>query len=119
MWCKVDGQEEYIGADGMLRMKEAADKPARVNGMRWHGHVLRRPEEDVLIKAMVYEMDGKRKQGRPRMKWREQVEGNTRSIGLRKEDRANWCRWREGVRRVAEVVRCIRPRPFTGEIKRD
>ena len=30
------------------------------------------------------------------MKWREQVEGNTRSIGLRKEDPLDRCRWREG-----------------------
>ena len=36
----------------MLALKEAADKLARVNGMRWYGHVLRRPEEDVLMKEM-------------------------------------------------------------------
>ena len=45
-----------------------------------------------------------------------QVEGNMRKIGLRKEeDVADQCRWREGVRRIAEVVRCIRPPPLTGE----
>ena len=42
----------------MLGLKEAADKLARANGLRWHGHVLRRPEEDVLMKAMVHEVDG-------------------------------------------------------------
>ena len=42
----------------MLGLKEAADKLARANGMRWYGHVLRRPEEDVLMKAMVHEVDG-------------------------------------------------------------
>ena len=47
----------------MLELKEVADKLARVNGVRWYGHVLRRPEEDVLIKAMVHEVDGKHKQG--------------------------------------------------------
>ena len=36
----------------MLGLKEAADKLARANGVRWYGHVLRRPEEDVLIKEM-------------------------------------------------------------------
>ena len=51
----------------MLRLKEAADKLARANGVRWCGHVLRRPEEDVLMKAMVHE-----------------VEGNKRRIGLKK-----------------------------------
>ena len=57
----------------ILGLKEVADKLAMANGMRWYDHVLRRPEEDVLIKAMVHEVDEKRKQGRPRMKWRKQV----------------------------------------------
>ena len=52
----------------MLGMKEAANKLERANGMKWYGDVLRRFEEDVLMKAMVHEVGGKRKQGRPRMK---------------------------------------------------
>ena len=48
-----------------------------------------RSEKDVLVKAMVHEVNGKREQGRPRMKCREQVEGNMRRIGLRKEDMAD------------------------------
>ena len=36
----------------VLGLKEAADKLARANGMRWYGPVLRRPEEDVLMKWM-------------------------------------------------------------------
>ena len=46
---------------------------------------MRRPEKDVLTKAMVYEVDGKRKQGRLKMKWKEQGEGNIKRIGLRKK----------------------------------
>ena len=53
--------------------------------------------------------------GRPRMKWREEVEGNIKRIGLRK-DAADRCRWKESIGRVAEVVRCIRPLLFTKDI---
>ena len=42
----------------MLGLKEAADKLARAKGVRWYGHVLKQPEEDVSMKAMVHEMDG-------------------------------------------------------------
>ena len=66
----------------MLGLEEAADKLERANGVRWYGHVLWQPEEDVL-KAMAHEVDRKRKQGWPRMKWPEQIEGNMR-IGLRR-----------------------------------
>ena len=45
-----------------LGLKEAAGKLAKVNGMRWYGHVLREPEEDVLIKTMVHKVNGKHKQ---------------------------------------------------------
>ena len=97
----------------MLELKEAADNLTKANSMSWYGHVLRRPEKDVLMKAIVHEENGKRKQGRTRMKWREQVEGSMRRIGLRKEDAADLYRWREGVR-IAEVGGCIRPPPVTG-----
>ena len=92
----------------MLKLKEADDKLARENGVRWYGHVFRRPEEDVLMKAMVYEVDGKRKQGRPRIKWKEQVKGNMRRIVLRKKDAADRYRWRKGVKQVAKAMGCIR-----------
>ena len=67
----------------MLGLKKAADKLARANGVRWYGHVLRRPEEDVLMKAIVHKVNGKRKQGRPRIKWKKQVEESMRRIGFR------------------------------------
>ena len=69
------------------------------------------------MKAMVHEVDRRHKQDRPKMKWSEQVEGNMRRIGLRKEDAADRCRWKESVRRVAKVVRYIRPPSFTRKLK--
>ena len=73
----------------MLGLKEAADKLARANIVRWYSHILRGLDEDVMMKEMVHEVDGKRKQGRPRMKWRKQVKGNMRRIGLRKKHAAD------------------------------
>ena len=43
----------------MLGLKKPADKLERANGIWWYGHVLTQPEEDILMKAMVHEMDGK------------------------------------------------------------
>ena len=45
------------------------------------------------MKVIVHKVDGKCKL---KMKWREQVEENMSRIGLRKDDAADWCRWREG-----------------------
>ena len=86
MRCKVGRQEKYRGADGHVGIERTSRQAGK-------GHVSRQPEEDVLMKAMVHEVNGKRKQGRPKIKWNEQVEGNLiEKDWLRKEDAADWCR---------------------------
>ena len=100
----------------MSGLKEAADKLVRANGVWWYGHVLRGPEEDVLIKKMVHKVNGKHKQGQPKLKWMEQVKGNVRRIGLKKKDTADQCKWKEGAGRVAKTVKCIQPPSFTWKI---
>ena len=49
-------------------------------------------------------MKGKRKRGRPRKTWKMQVEKESRSVGLKKEDALNRARWRVGVGEIAARV---------------
>jgi len=46
VWNQIDGQEEHKGTDeyNMLGLHNTVDKLARANGVRWHGHVLRKDE---------------------------------------------------------------------------
>ena len=60
---KLVDKRNTIKLMDMLRLKEAADKLARANGLKSYGHVLRRPEEDALMNAIIHKVDGKRKQG--------------------------------------------------------
>ena len=46
-------------------------------------------------------MKGKRKRGRPRKTWRSQVERESKSDGLKKEDAKNRARWRVEVGEIA------------------
>ena len=46
---------------------------AKVNGVRWYGHVLRRDDGHVLRKVLDFELKGKRKRGRPKKMWKMQV----------------------------------------------
>ena len=62
---------------------------AKANGVRWHGHVLRRDDGHVLRKALEFEVKGKRKRGRPKEMWKMQVEKDSKSVGLEKEDALN------------------------------
>ena len=45
----------------MLELKETVLQMAKVNGVRWYGHVLRRDDGHVLRKALEFEVKGKRK----------------------------------------------------------
>ena len=66
MWCKTDGKKEDRGPDGDVGIEETVVQMSKANGVRWHGHVLRRDDGHVLRKALEFEVKGKRKQGRPK-----------------------------------------------------
>ena len=65
-------------------MKETVVQMAKVNGVRWYGHVLRRDDGHVLRKAFEFEVRGKRKQGRPKKTWKKQAEKESKGVGLEK-----------------------------------
>ena len=79
----------------MLGLRETLDKTAQANGVRWYGHVVRRDEESILKKAMVLQVNGQRKRGRPKQTWSGQVEERLQEIGLRVEETTDRERWSE------------------------
>ena len=90
----------------MLGLKETLDRMVKANGIRRYGHVIRRDDDNILKKAMMLEVNGKRKRGRPKMTWRKHVEESVKEVGLKIEEAADQTRWREGVRAIAEGMRC-------------
>ena len=54
----------------MLSIKESLDRLAKASSMRWHGHVLRKEDEDVIVKALKFEVSGSRGRGRPKQTWK-------------------------------------------------
>ena len=76
----------------MLGLNETLDKMAQANGVRWYGH--RRNEEIILKKAMMLQVNGQRKRGRPKQTWKRQVEESWKKIGLRVEEATDRARWK-------------------------
>ena len=106
----------------MLGLKKTLDGMAKANEVRWYGHVIRREDDNTLKKAMMMEVNGQRKRGRPKMTWKRQVEESVKKVGLKIEKAADQTRWREGVRAIAEGMRSIRPPSVTrkkNELKLD
>ena len=51
----------------MFGLKETLDRMAKANGVRWYEHVIRRDDNNIMKKAMMLEVNGKRKRERPKM----------------------------------------------------
>ena len=63
------------------------------NRLQWHGHVLRKEDNDWVKKCMEYEVEGTRPRGRPKKTWREIVEKDSQASGLNREDAMDRNRW--------------------------
>ena len=50
----------------MLGLNETIDKLTMANSVCWYGHVLKIENGHVLRKALDFEVEGKRKKGRPK-----------------------------------------------------
>ena len=88
-------------------------KKEKANGVKWYGYVAWRDDDNVLKRALMLEVNGPRKRGRPKQTRMIQVEENVKGIGLEVEEAANWTRWKKGVRAIDERMRCIRPPSVT------
>jgi cobyric acid synthase len=53
--------------------------------LRWAGHVIRREHEKIIKGLMIVKLEGKRKKGRPRMRWMDGVEKDLKNLGV-----VNW-----------------------------
>ena len=67
----------------MLELKETVHRLTIANGVRWHGHVLKRKDYSVLRVALDLEVSDKRKRGQPKKTSKEQVEEETEHIELK------------------------------------
>ena len=50
----------------MLGIKESLDRMAKSSSIRWYGRVLRKEDENVIVKALKFEVSGSRGRGRPK-----------------------------------------------------
>ena len=73
--------------------------------MRWYGHLLRRDNNDVLRRALDFEVAGRRGRGRQNMRWKRQVEKHINQIGMKRLDAIDRVKWRDGVYQLSRSTR--------------
>ena len=85
-------RNEYIR--GTVKVVEVSRK-IQESRMRWYGHLKRREGEDhVAREAMELEVEGRRKRGRPKTRWRDCVRGDLRERSIDETSINNRNQWR-------------------------
>ena len=78
----------------MLGLNETLDKMAKVNGVLWYGHIVRRDDDNVSNKTLTLEVNGQQNREKPKQIWRSQVEESVNELGLEVDKAANRARWK-------------------------
>ena len=89
----------------LLGIKDTLDGLAKASGVRWYGQVLRKDNDDVLRRALDFEVSGRRGRGRPNITWERQVEVHTNLTGLKKEDAIDRVKWRNDLYELPRSTR--------------
>jgi hypothetical protein len=95
---------KYENGEWKIRMNRELEETSKgeniiklINGQRisWLGHLERMEENRMLKKIFTQELEGTRQSGRPRKRWKEEVERDIEVLGVRRwrelaTDRKNW-----------------------------
>ena len=87
VWCEAIRSKKQRGVHGHVGIKESLDRIAKASSMRWYGHVFRKEDENVIVKALKFEVNGSRGRGRPKQTWKKQVENEIKKNRLCKKQR--------------------------------
>ena len=89
----------------LLDEKNTLDGLARASRVRWYGHVLRRYNDQILPRALDFEVIVRKGSGVPNMMWKTYVEEHNDKIRLKKEDVIDRTKWRNGIYELFRNVR--------------
>ena len=96
VWCEAIRSRNSEELKDMLGIKKSLDRMAKARSMRSYGHNLRKEDENVIVKALKFEVSGSR--GRPKQTRKKQVENEIKKNGLVKEDACDRTKWRSVVK---------------------
>jgi len=97
--------ESRTRRDEKRRKYSKMDKRQRI---RWIGHLERMEEDRIPKKIFIQELEGTRRRGRPRKRWKEEAERELQVLGVR-EDGESWWQIGKNGRTLFD-----RPKPTVG-----
>ncbi|XP_068208349.1 uncharacterized protein [Palaemon carinicauda] len=84
-------RNDYIR--GSTKVVEISKK-VQEGSLRWNGHLMRRDEDHIGRHTMEMEVQGRRRRGRPRKRWRDCVRVDLQEKGIDDAEAQNRKRWK-------------------------
>ena len=78
---------------GTAQVRQIGDKVSEAR-LRWYGHMQRQNAECIGERMLCLEPPGKRRRGRPKMRFMDVVRGDMRMVGVSDRDMASRRNWR-------------------------
>ena len=72
-----------------------ASKKITEKRLKWYGHVRRMKEEHIVRRMLDVDIPGKRRRGRPSLRWKDACKRDMTQAGLKEENATNRAIWRK------------------------
>ena len=82
---------------GTLKITPISNK-VKESRLRWYGHVKRREAEHPIRKVLDMDLPGRRRTGRPKLRWIDCVKRDMSAVGMNENDTLDRRKWREKLR---------------------
>ena len=63
--------------------------------LKWYGHVRRMKEEHIVRRMLDVDIPGKRRRGRPNLRWKDACNGDMAQAVLKEDNATNRAEWRK------------------------
>ena len=88
-------RNEYIRGSLKISPLSLKVKEAR---LRWYGHLRRRDEDHPARKMMEMEPPGRRRRGRPKLRWLDCVRRDSNELGIDQDLALNRSAWKRAIK---------------------
>ena len=79
---------------GTTRVVQASKKITEKR-LKWYGHVRRMKEEHIVRRMLDVDIPGKRRRGRPSLRWKDACKRDMTQAGLKEDNATNRAEWRK------------------------
>ena len=65
--------------------------------LKWYGHVRRMKEEHIVRRMLDVDIPGKRRRGRPNLRWKDACKRDMTKVGLKEDNTTDRAAWRNKI----------------------